>query len=46
MESFGESYFLKGISPIPDDRNLRSYGIDIRITDYVFQVPQLFNNEV
>lgn len=35
-ESFGESYFLRGISPFPNERNLKSYGVDIRILDYIY----------
>ncbi|CAD8134660.1 unnamed protein product [Paramecium pentaurelia] len=42
-ESYGESYFLRGISPFPNERNLKSYGVDIRILDYIYQVPQLYD---
>lgn len=38
-ESFGESYFMRGFSPIPNDRTLNSYGIDIRMIDYIYMVP-------
>ncbi|CAD8046048.1 unnamed protein product [Paramecium primaurelia] len=43
IRSFGESYFLRGISPIPNGRNIKSYRVDIRILDYIYQVPMLYN---
>lgn len=40
--SFGESYFLRGMSPIPDQNNIRSYGVDIRLLEDIYLVPDCY----
>lgn len=38
--SFGESYMIRGVTKIPEDRELNSVGIDIKIIDEIYSLPK------
>lgn len=30
---------MRGVTSVPEDRNLKSYGIDIRLVDDIYNIP-------